>query len=315
MAEDIDKFTVSVVVPCFNEEGNIEKVASSLLPILSAYPGYEIIFVNDGSRDRTLEVIKRLHAANSKIKYISLSRNFGHQNALRAGIDHASGDCVISMDADMEHPPELIPAMIEKWREGHEVVFTIREENPNLSFFKRTSARIFYRLMSSLSDLEFEHGTADFRLLDRKAVDAFREMPEGFLFVRGMVNWMGFSQFGMRYAPNKRTCGESKYSFRKMLFLAMNGITSFSTKPLHLSTLLGFFIACSSFLYASYAFFLKIFTDRAISGWTSVIISVLFIGGVQLLMLGIIGEYLGRLFIESKRRPHYIVKERSLPKD
>lgn len=304
-------FKISVLIPAYNEEGNIKVILNHLVPVLEQYPDYEIIFINDGSKDNTLNDLKELHRTNKKVQYLSLSRNFGHQLALKAGIDHATGDCVISMDADLQHPVELIPTMIEKWREGFDIVYTVRADDPSLSLFKRATAKLFYKLINMISDIRIDQGSADFRLLDKCVIQVLKEIHEPDLFLRGIISWVGFSQFGMQYMPNTRFSGESKYSLKKMVFLAFNGITSFSTKPLHASTLLGFFISLVSFVYGFYAIIINLFTDKAVSGWASLITSVLFIGGIQLLMLGIIGEYLGKLFIESKRRPTYIIKEKS----
>jgi glycosyltransferase involved in cell wall biosynthesis len=304
-------FKISIIIPAFNEEGNIRIIVDKLVKILNNYHDYEIIFINDGSVDNTLSVLKELNHANNKIRYISFSRNFGHQLALKAGIDHATGDCAISMDADLQHPVELIPSMIEKWQEGFEIVYTIRADDPRTSFFKRLTSDLFYKLMNSISDIKIVQGTADFRLLDRDVIDVLKNMQEHSLFIRGIIPWMGFSQYGMQYVPNERFWGKSKYSVKKMIRFAFNGITSFSTKPLHLATLMGLFISLLSFVYGFVAIMGKIFNDKAVSGWTSVIVSVLFIGGIQLVMLGIIGEYLGKLFIESKRRPNYIIREKS----
>lgn len=304
-------FKISVLIPAYNEEENIKAIVNHLVPVLQQYPDYEVIFINDGSKDNTLNELKELHRTNKKVQYLSFSRNFGHQLALKAGIDHATGDCVISMDADLQHPVELIPNMIEKWREGFDIVYTVRADDPSLSLFKRATAKLFYKLINMISDIKIERGAADFRLLDKRVIQVLKEIHEPYLFLRGIIPWVGFSQFALQYMPNARYSGKSKYSFRKMVLLAFNGITSFSTKPLHVSTLLGFFISIVSFVYGFYAIIVNLFTDKAVSGWASVITSVLFIGGIQLLMLGIIGEYLGKLFIESKRRPPYIIKEKS----
>jgi len=306
-------FKVSVVVPAFNEEGNIRKLTEKLVDILKDYTDYEILFVDDGSQDNTLEILKGLHERDSRVHYLSLARNFGHQNALKAGIDHASGDCVITMDADLQHPPELIPQMIEKWLEGYDMVYTIRKDGPHLSFLKRKTSAVFYRLMNRLSDIRIPRGAADFRLLDRAVVDVLKDLKEYFLFFRGITAWVGFRQYGIEYIPDKRFAGQTKYSTKRMLGFALTGITSFSLKPLRLSILLGVFLAFLAFVYGIYAILMKIFSNQAVPGWASVLVSVLFIGGIQLIVLGIIGEYIGKLFMESKRRPHYIVKEKSKP--
>lgn len=303
---------LSIVIPIMNEEGNIIKLIDRILNVLKSFENWEVIFVDDGSTDNTLSVIKKEAEKNSRIKYLSFSRNFGHQNALRAGLDFAVGDCVISMDGDLQHPPELIPKLIEKWQEGFDVVFTLRQDDPKISFFKRKTARIFYALMNKFSDVKIEPGAADFRLLDRKVVEVLKTIREDNIFMRGMVSWVGFKQTAIEYLPEERQWGKTKYTFKKMFKFAIAGITSFSLRPLHLSTIVGYIIAGLAFVYGLYAIFIKIFTEKAISGWTSVLAGVLFIGGMQMIMLGILGEYLGKLFIESKKRPNYIIKEKKI---
>ena len=304
-------FNVSVVVPAFNEEGNIGPLTEKLVDILKRYRDYEILFVDDGSKDGTLERIKKLNRKNHRIRYLSLSRNFGHQNALKAGLDNASGDCVITMDADLQHPPEMIPQLVEKWREGYDVVYTIRKDDPNLSLVKRKTSGMFYTLMNWLSDIRIPKGAADFRLLDRAVVDVLKDVKESYLFFRGMTAWLGFKQYAVEYTPDQRFSGQTKYSLRRMVGFALTGITSFSLKPLRLSILLGVFLALLAFVYGIYAILMGLFSDQVIPGWSSVLVSVLFIGGIQLVVLGIIGEYIGKLFMESKRRPHYVIKEKS----
>jgi len=304
-------FTVSVVIPAFNEEGNIKPLLEKLTSILENYHNYEILFVDDGSEDKTLENLKIQGQKNHRVRYISLSRNFGHQNALKAGLDHAVGDCIVTMDGDLQHPPELIPRLVEKWQEGYEVVTTIRLNDPRSSFLKRGTSGMFYRLVNRLSDIRIPKGAADFRLLDRSVVNILKDTKEYYLFFRGMIAWMGFHQCTLEYIPDKRFSGKSKYSFKRMFGFALTGITSFSLKPLRLSILLGLFFALLAFGYGVYAILIKLLTDQAVPGWTSVLASVLFIGGLQLTVLGIIGEYIGKLFVESKKRPHYIIKEKS----
>jgi glycosyltransferase involved in cell wall biosynthesis len=305
------EFKVSVVVPAFNEEGNIQELTEKLVDILKDYKNYEILFIDDGSLDNTLTILKGLHMKNSRIRFISLARNFGHQNALKAGLDHASGDCVITMDADLQHPPELIPRLTEKWLEGYDVVYTIRKGDPGVSFIKRKTSGMFYRLMNRLSDIHLPRGAADFRLLDRTVVDVLKDLKEYYLFFRGITAWVGFKQYRIEYTPEKRFAGQSKYSMRRMLGFALTGITSFSLKPLRLSILLGVSLALLAFIYGVYAILMKIFSGQAAPGWASVLVSVLFIGGIQLIVMGIIGEYIGKLFMESKQRPHYVIRERS----
>lgn len=306
----MNKKLISIVLPAFNEEGNIQIVYSRLTTVMKEYENYEIIFVDDGSKDFTLERIKEIAGNDNKIKYISFSRNFGHQNALKAGLDYSSGECVISMDCDLQHPPELILEMINKWHEGYDIINTVRSESKDISFFKRKTSNLFYSFINKLSDINITAGSSDFRLLDRKVVAILKKCTE-FPFFRGMVSWVGFKSYPIPYNPDKRYSGESKYSIKKMIFFALNGITSFTVKPLHLSSLLGVVISAFSFLYIIYAIFCKIFTDQTIAGWTSVLVSVLFLGGIQLIIIGILGEYIGKLFITSKNRPLYIIQEKS----
>jgi dolichol-phosphate mannosyltransferase len=306
---------VSVVIPSFNEEGNVVVLAKKLLNIFTYLAcEYELIFVDDGSSDLTFEKLKELHEENPHVHYISFSRNFGHQCALKAGLDYAQGDCVVSLDADMQHPPELIPEMVQKWQEGYDIVYTKRLVDKKLPFFKRLTSQAFYQLINFLSDVTIEDGTADFRLMDRNAVEVFKHLPERDLFVRGMVKWIGFKQYKIDYQPHERFSGTTKYSFRKMLRLAMTGITSFSVKPLRLAGLLGFFLSTVSFAYGLLALYGYFLAKWNVSGWTSLAVGIMFIGGVQLIMLGIIGEYLGKLFMQVKQRPLYIIKKTSLPK-
>lgn len=312
LTQNTKDFKVSVIIPSFNEQNNIRVLADKLVEMLSKYNDYEIIFIDDGSTDKTLENIQKLSEQNKKIKYISFSRNFGQQKALKAGLDHATGDCAISMDADLQHPPELIDQLIEKWNEGYEIVYTIREETRNLSLFKRKTASIFYKLMSAISDLDMQKGVADFRLMDKSVVEVFKDINEFHLFVRGMVSWIGFKECSIRYVPNDRFSGKSKYSFRKMFLFARDGLTSFSVKPLHLTTFLGIVISLLAFVYGSYAILARFIIGKELSGWASLLVSILFLGGIQLLVLGILGEYLGKLFVESKKRPNYIIRKKKL---
>ncbi len=304
-------FKVSVTIPAFNEEDNLKELHKQLLPVLERQPDYEILFVDDGSTDNTSRILKELRDQNPKIKYLSLSRSFGHQCALKAGLDHANGDCIVSIDADLQHPAELILEMIKKWQEGYDIVYTIRKEHPDTPFLKRKTAALFYKLINKISDIKLDRGAADFRLLDRRVVNEIKKSNEAFLFIRGMISWVGFKQYGIEYIPQKRFSGKSKYSIKTMSLLALDGITSYSVKPLRISTILGSLASLLAFIYMIYAISMAIFTDKAISGWASIIVSVLFMGGILLLMLGIMGEYLGKIFMELKNRPNYIVKERS----
>ncbi len=303
---------VVFVIPACNEQSNVLVIAGAIKNMMTplAYD-YRILFVDDGSTDQTLSVLKAESSVNNHIQFISLSRNFGHQNALKAGLDFADGDCVIMMDADLQHPPDLIPILIQKWEEGTDIVYTIRKEQTDLSLLKRKTSAIFYDIINNMSDIELEQGTAVFRLMDRKVVDAFKQIREHDLFIRGLVKWMGFSQSGVAYYPAARLSGESKYTIKKMVRFALQGITSFSTKPLYMAAYLGFSFAFLSVLYIPYIIY-SFYEGHTVSGWASIVAAIAFFGGLQLMILGIIGLYLGKLFMQSKSRPHYLIKEKSL---
>ena len=308
--------SLTVVIPVYNEEENLQPLARTLTQVLAEQPAFTIIFVDDGSRDGSLALLKKMAVQDKRIAYLSLSRNFGHQAALRAGLEVAQGDCVVTMDGDFQHPPELIPSMIEAYRKGFDIVATRRldaapDGDKGLAPGKRLGSRLFYALMKVLGDVNIEPGSADFRLLSRRAVKALLSMPERTLFLRGAVPWIGFPSTELSYTPGKRRSGKTKYSFSAMLSFALDGITSFSVKPLRLASMFGCLISAAGFLYALYALIVRLFTDKTVEGWTSLLISVLIIGGIQLIFMGIIGEYLGKLFLEAKHRPHYLVKERS----
>lgn len=310
------KNTLSIVIPTFNEEGNIEILYSKLVESLTPLEldEFEFIFVDDGSQDRSLEIVKKLSIDDPRVKYISFSRNFGHQPALKAGLDHAQFAGVVSLDADLQHPVELIPEMIEKWKNGAEVVYTKRKD-VSLPWFKRTTSKLFYRIINTLSQIKLEDGVADFRLLDQKVIHALRAYKESNLFIRGIIPALGFKQESIDYTPNKRFAGETKYSFSKMIRFALTGITSLSAKPLYFSIYFGVFFAMLAFIYGLYAIYIFAFGHEAIPGWTSIIASILLIGGIQLIMIGIIGIYLGKVFAQSKGRPNYIIAEKNTKND
>ncbi|GAB4041873.1 glycosyltransferase family 2 protein [Spirosoma jeollabukense] len=302
---------ISLVVPAFNEEETLPVLVHRLMAVMKRYESYEILIVDDGSSDQTRHVLRELSKEYPVVRFISFSRNFGHQMALRAGYDNARGDAVICLDADLQHPPELIPTLIAKWREGYEVVYTVRAPDPKLSFFKRTTSKYFYRLLRSASNLDIEDGAADFRLLDRKVVDTIKQFKENDLFLRGAISWVGFRQCRVLYEPAARYAGRSKYSFRKMLQLAAMGITSFSTRPLYMSVLLGFIMFMFASLFGLETMYEHFFTNATVSGWTTLVLLTVLIGGVQFIMIGIIGVYLGKTFVEVKGRPAYIIGDTS----
>ena len=304
------KFQLSVILPAFNEQDNLKVMLDDLTAVIKEYD-YEIIFVDDGSNDNTLHILKQLREQNSRIHFLSFSRNFGHQNALKAGLDHAGGDCLVFMDCDLQHPSKLIIEMLELWQKGNEVVYTIRQDDENTSFFKRKTASFFYRIINSLADVPIAEGRADFFLLDKKVAAILKNYNESPLFFRGFIPWMGFKQIGINYVPSPRFLGKTKYSLKRMIEFAIDGITSFSIKPLRASILFGAFLSLGAFFYLTFIIYEKIFFNDSISGWTSILASILLLGGIQLIMLGIIGEYLGKLFMSTKNRPNYIIRERS----
>lgn len=307
------QFKVSVIVPAYNEAENVARTASAIVAVLRQFPDYELLFVDDGSSDGTAEAVASLAEQNPKVKLLSFSRNFGHQYALKAGLDHATGDCVVSMDADLQHPPALVTQMVAKWLEGEEIVYTIRKDESRWSA-KSLASRFFYKVFDLMTprQIRLEPGAADFRLLDRAVVEVFKDIDERSLFLRGMVGWVGFRQFAIEYTPASRAAGESKYSVTKMARLALDGLTSFSIMPLRWSALLGLTIWAVTCVYGIYAAAAWAMSGRTITGWTSLILSVLFTAGTQLLMLGIFGEYLGKMYMEAKKRPLYIIRKKIL---
>ncbi len=303
---------ISIVIPAFNEAENIPKISSEIENIFeSSIYRYEIIFVVDGSTDNTMAVIQELINTGKPIYYIEFSRNFGHQLALKAGLDKAFGDCVITMDCDLQHPPQLIPELIAKWEDGFEVVYTIRREDKRLSYSKRFTSKSYYKLLNGLSSVELEAGCADFRLLDRSVITVFREFSESDPFLRGLIKWMGFKQFAITYDPAQRFSGISKYDFKKMTKLAMQGVTSFSIRPLYGAIYLGFAFSLMSLLYIPYIIH-AFYTGEEVSGWASIIMTIVFFGGIQLIILGIIGIYIGKMFMQGKNRPNYIIRSTNI---
>lgn len=304
---------ISIVIPAFNEEGNLSEIRRAIADVFLHLPdyNYEIIFVNDGSRDRTQEYLEEMSLSYREVKYIEFSRNFGHQYAVKAGLDLADGNAVISMDADLQHPPALIPEMIRKWEEGYDIVYTIRKYPKSISRFKRSTSDFFYKVLSNLSDVELEKGSSDFRLLDASVIDVIRDGTESDVFLRGLVKWVGFRQFAIPFVAGNRFAGESKYSLGKMFRFAFTGITAFSVKPLYLAAYLGFFFSLLSLLYIPYVIY-SFLNHSEISGWASLIMTVVFFGGVQLIILGILGIYMGKIFKQIKGRPNYIIRSKNL---
>ncbi|WP_353140419.1 glycosyltransferase family 2 protein [Pseudopedobacter sp.] len=303
---------ISIVIPAYNEADNIPNILNKIRTVFQNLDyRYEVILVDDGSRDNTLDTIKSQALTDERIFFLEFSKNFGHQLAVKAGMDYAFGDCVISMDCDQQHPPELIPAMLEKWEAGYDVVYTVRGEDEKLSRSKRNSSSSFYKVLNWLSDIELEPGTADFRLLDQSVVKIFRKYHENEPFLRGLVKWSGFKQYALNYEPAQRYSGQSKYTVKKMVRLALQGVTSFSIKPLYTAVYLGFAFSLASVLYIPYVMY-AFFSGHEVSGWASLIMTVVFFGGLQLIILGIIGIYVGKMFMQSKNRPNYIIRSTNL---
>ncbi len=302
---------VSVVIPVFNEESNVLALHGQLGHEFEGLPfDFEIIFVDDGSTDGSASAVAALHRRDSRVKLVSLSRNFGHQSALTAGMDHATGDAVIMMDADLQHPPSLIAELLRFWTEGYEVVYTVRERTKEAGPLKRASASLFYKLFRMLSSVDLPANAADFRLLDRKVLDAFGQIRERTRFLRGLTSWVGYRSVAVPYRAPARHSGRSKYSLRRMLRFAIDGLVSFSATPLYAAIYLGLLLALAGLVYFFYVLYSRLIIGNAVPGWTSIIVIVMLIGGVQLSLMGIIGIYIGRIYEEAKRRPLYLVARR-----
>ena len=306
--------TLTVVVPVFNEQESLPEFHRRLSDVLDGLPfPSEILFVDDGSRDGSRSLLTAMRRDDPRVQMISLSRNFGHQIAVSAGLDEARGEAVVVIDSDLQDPPELIPELVGKWREGFEVVHAVRTARHGETRFKRWTASAFYRLIRSWTDLNIQLDAGDFRLMGRQAVDALRSMPEQFRFVRGMTAWVGFEQTGVPYERDSRYAGDSKYPLRRMVRLAMTAITSFSFVPLQLASVFGFIVSGLAAIAVPIVVALRLLGAEGLGGQTTVLLAVLFFGGVQLLFLGVLGEYLGRISVEVKRRPLYFV-DRSEPR-
>jgi len=302
---------LSIVIPVYNEEDGLHELFGRLNKVLNSLGlEYEVIFVDDGSKDRSLEILADFNQKDARYKYISFSRNFGHQVAISAGIDFAEGGVVIIMDADLQDPPEVIPALLAKWRDGAEVVYAKRETREKGHFLKCLTASLFYRLICRLSPVKIPEDTGDFRLLNRKAVLTLRDVRETSRFMRGLSVWIGFKQDYVVFKRGERFKGKTHYSWSKMLKLAIDGITSFSVIPLRLATYLGLTCAFFGFLGILWAIIVRFLPNYTFTGWATIVVAILFLGGVQLLVLGVIGEYIGRIYIETQKRPLYIIKEK-----
>lgn len=301
----------SVVIPMYNEEAVIGETYKRLKNVMEGLgQTYELIFINDGSRDRSAHLVYELSHTDSTIRLLDFSRNFGHQAAVMAGLEYASGACVVIIDADLQDPPEVIPEMIQKWKEGYEVVYGKRLKRKGDTPFKKATAFLFYRFLRAMTNNDIPMDTGDFRLIDRKVCDVMKNLQEKNKYIRGLVSWIGFRQIPVEYNREERWAGKSKYPLKKMLRFAMDAITSFSYKPLKLATYLGFLLSLSGFIYLLVVIYQRLFTHTTISGWTSIVVINLFFNGIVLIILGIIGEYIGRIYEEAKNRPSYIIREK-----
>lgn len=303
---------ISVVVPCYNEATVLAETHKQLTATLCALDGYdyEIVYVNDGSRDETDDILHKLATSDAHIRAILLSRNFGHQIAVTAGIEHATGDAVVLIDADLQDPPAVIAEMVARWRDGYDVIYGVRTSRAGETKFKLITAKLFYRFINRLSGIEMPLDVGDFRLMDRRAVNALLAMPERDRFLRGMVSWIGFKQCGVMYARAPRFAGETKYPLVKMARFAADAVLSFSFTPLRLAIYSGFIALLVAFGGILYALYERFVTGDVVRGWASLFIALLFMGGAQLITIGIIGEYIGRIYAEVKNRPLYFVRER-----
>ncbi len=299
---------LSAILPVYNEQENLPALLERLVPVLESLGTYEVIFVNDGSHDSSADIVRQAHAANPRIKLLDLSRNFGHQAALSAGLHYARGQVITLLDADLQDPPESLPMLLEKWREGYKVVYAVREKRKE-ALWKRGAYHLFYRLLQSVSSIPIPLDSGDFCLMDRRVVDEILLLPEHNRFLRGLRSWVGFKQIGVRYERAARHAGEPKYTLAKLIKLAVDGLVSFTTAPLRLATHTGVWVAAVGALYLIYILIGRGFGLASPPGWTSLAAVVLLIGGIQLVVLGVQGEYIGRIYEEAKGRPEYIVRE------
>jgi glycosyltransferase involved in cell wall biosynthesis len=304
---------LSIIIPIYNEEGNIDRLINRLKGVINQLNvNCEYIFINDGSKDDSINIIKNLAKLDPSVKFINFSRNFGHQIAVTAGLDKCIGERIVIIDADLQDPPELILEMYKKMDEGFEVVYAKRAARKGESWMKKFTARMFYRILKSITSVNIPVDTGDFRIMDRKIVDVLKQMPEQQKFLRGQISWIGFNQTYVEYEREERYAGETGYTYKKMIRFALDGITSFSNFPLKFATVCGFVVSGIAFLVMLYALYSRFISKDYIEGWTSIIISVLFLGGIQLISIGIIGEYISRLSSNVRNRPLYIINDTNI---
>ena len=302
---------ISILIPCYNEEKSLPVLYPELVKLMDANSAYdwELMFVNDGSTDGTLMELQRLRQQDRRVNYVDLSRNFGKEAAMLAGFDYVTGDCMVILDADMQHPPTLIPEMIKWWEQGYEDVYAKRKSRGRESWLRKRLSLMFYKLLQRASRFEILQDVGDFRLLDRKCVDALKKMRESERYTKGMYSWIGFKKKEVEFIQGDRVAGTSSWSYRRLFSFALDGITSFTTAPLRISTIVGFVVSLCAFIYMIYVFIKALIWGDPVQGYPTLVVLILFLGGIQLLSLGIIGEYIGRIYNETKNRPDYIVRE------
>lgn len=305
------KKSITILIPAYNEEEVLDALYDRLATLADSVKNYrfEFLFVNDGSRDRTLEIIKSFAAKDKRVSYINLSRNFGKEIAMCAGIDHANNDAMVIIDADLQDPPELIPAMIKLWEEGYDDVYARRKSRNGETWFKKLTSKYFYRTLQRSTNIPIQYDTGDFRLLDRRCVDALKQMREHERYTKGMFSWIGFSKKEIAYVRDPRAAGQTKWNYWKLINLAIDGITTFTTAPLRLASVFGIVVSLAAFVYILYLVIRTLLYGTDLAGYPSMMAVILFLGGVQLLSLGVIGEYIGRIFNETKQRPLYLIEE------
>ena len=304
---------LSIIIPIYNEAGNIQMLFERLSSVIrEMHVDVEYVFVNDGSRDNSMELIKGLVGTNPEVRYLDFSRNFGHQIAVAAGLDYCTGNCAVIIDADLQDPPELIMELYNKWKQGFEVVYAKRRSREGESFLKKFTAKLFYRTLKRITSIKIPVDTGDFRIIARKVINVLKKMPEQQKFLRGQISWIGFRQTYIEYDRDERHSGTSGYTYKKMLRFALDGITSFSNLPLRFATITGFVVSGIAFFFILYALYERLITRNYVPGWASLMLAVLFIGGVQLISIGIIGEYISRMSSNIRNRPLYILRETNL---
>ena len=304
---------ISILIPCYNEEKSLPLLYPELVKLMDANPAYEweLMFVNDGSADDTLSVLRQLRTQDVRVNYVDLSRNFGKEVAMLAGFDHVTGDCMIIIDADLQHPPTLIPEMIKWWEQGYDDVYAKRKTRGRESWLRKRLSLQFYKILQSSSRFDVLQNVGDFRLLDRSCINALRRMRESERYTKGMYCWIGFRKKEVEFEQGDRVAGVSSWNYRQLFRFAIDGITSFTSAPLRISTVVGFIVSLCAFIYMIYVFFKAMIFGDPVQGYPTLVILILFLGGIQLLSLGIIGEYIGRIYNETKNRPDYIVREKN----